>query len=93
MVPNTALIAELTKASTYPQPRKIESLGNIYIKERDLLQQAAKTQNPVAVRALEKFNTDYPQGSIDFIRKNMDLISSGQGSSQGSKFGRPTIVE
>lgn len=92
-VPDTAKIAELQRTSTYPPERQITSLGNIYLGELKQRQEAAKTQNPVAVKELESFNAKYPDGATDFIRKNMDLISSGQNSSQASKFGQPTIVK
>tara|TARA_R110002020_G_scaffold333086_1_gene548505 strand:- start:1242 stop:3077 length:1836 start_codon:yes stop_codon:yes gene_type:complete len=92
-VPDTAKIAELQRTSTYPPERQITSLGNIYLGELKQRQEAAKTQNPVAVKELESFNAKYPDGATDFIRKNMDIISSGQGSSQGSKFGQPTVVK
>ena len=91
-VPDTAKIAELQRTSTYPPERQITSLGNLYVKQREQLQTAAKTQNPVAVKALELFDSKYPDGAADYIRKNKDIISSGQGSSQGSKFGQPTVV-
>ena len=92
-VPDTAKIAELQRTSTYPPERQITSLGNLYVKQREQLQTAAKTQNPVAVKALELFDSKYPDGAADYIRKNKDIISSGQGSSQGSKFGQPTVVK
>ena len=92
-VPDTAKIAELQRTSTYPPERQITSLGNIYLGELQQRTEAAKTQNPVAVKELESFNAKYPDGATDFIRKNKDIISSGQGSSQGSKFGQPTVVK